>query len=76
MHLSENYDKHKNAASRITNVFLELLERQFPIECTDRPLQLKTAQDYANGLAVHVNHLNRPLKEITGKSTKLTTNNG
>ena len=37
--------------SRITNVFLELLERQFPIESADRPLQLKTAQDYANQLS-------------------------
>ena len=33
---SENYDQHKNAASRITGVFLELLERQFPIESADR----------------------------------------
>ena len=66
---SENYDKHKNAASRITSVFLELLERQFPIEGTDHPLQLKTAQDYAKGMAVHVNHLNLAVKEITGKST-------
>ena len=66
---SENYDKHKNAASRITSVFLELLERQFPIESTDHSLQLKTAQDYAKGMAVHVNHLNRAVKEITGKST-------
>ena len=49
---SENYDQHKNAASRITSVFLELLERQFPIESTDNPLQLKTAQDYANNLNV------------------------
>src|SRR5215218_2389806 len=66
---SENFDQHKNAASRITNVFLELLERQFPIESTDKPLQLKTAQDYANSLAVHVNYLNRSVKEVTGKST-------
>ena len=66
---SETYDQHKNAASRITNVFLELLERQFPVESTDRPLQLKSAQDYANELAVHVNHLNRSVKEVTGKST-------
>ena len=66
---SETYDKHKNAASRITSVFLDLLERQFPIESTDHPLQLKTAQDYAKGMAVHVNHLNRAVKEITGKST-------
>jgi AraC-like DNA-binding protein len=66
---SENYDKHKNAASRITSVFFELLERQFPIESTDRPLQLKTAQDYAKSLSMHVNHLNRSVKEVTGKST-------
>ncbi|SRR6266542_3844297 len=66
---SENYDQHKNAASRITSVFLELLERQFPIESPNYPLQLKTAQDYANKLAVHVNHLNHSVKEVTGKST-------
>ncbi|ANE50097.1 helix-turn-helix domain-containing protein [Flavisolibacter tropicus] len=66
---SDNYDQHKNAASRLTAVFLELLERQFPIEGTDRPLQLKTAQDYANSLSVHVNYLNRAVKEVTGKST-------
>lgn len=69
MHPLENYDQHKNAASRLTSVFLELLERQFPIESADRPLQLKTAQDYANNLHVHVNHLNRVVKEITGKPT-------
>jgi len=66
---SEHYDQHKNAATRLTSVFLELLERQFPIESADRPLQLKTAQDYANNLHVHVNYLNRAVKEITGKPT-------
>ncbi len=66
---SENYDQHKNAFSRITSVFLELLERQFPIESTDRPLQLKSAQDYAKNLNVHVNYLNRAIKEVTGKPT-------
>lgn len=66
---SEHYDQHKNAASRITSVFLELLERQFPIETTDHPLQLRTAQDYAKNLNVHVNHLNRAVKEVTGKPT-------
>ncbi len=54
---SEHYDQHKNAASRLASVFLELLERQFPIETTDRPLQLKTAQDYADALHVHVNYM-------------------
>jgi hypothetical protein len=62
---SEHYDQHKNAASRLTSVFLELLERQFPIESADNPLQLKTAQDYANHLNVHVNYLNRAVKEVT-----------
>lgn len=66
---SETVNNHKNAGTRITSVFLELLERQFPIESTDRPLQLKSAQDYAKSLAVHVNHLNRSVKEVTGKST-------
>lgn len=69
MQPTENFFKHKNASSRITTLFLELLERQFPIETKDQPLKLKTPQDYAQNLAVHVNHLNRSVKEITGKST-------
>ena len=35
----------------------------------DQPLRLKTAQDYADSLAIHVNHLNRSVKEVTGKPT-------
>lgn len=66
---SEQYGKTKNAASRLTAVFLELLERQFPVESASNPLQLKTAQDYASNLNVHVNYLNRAVKEVTGKST-------
>lgn len=66
---SQNFDQHKNAATRLTSVFLELLERQFPIESNDRPLRLKTAQDYAHTLSVHVNYLNRAVKEVTGKPT-------
>src|SRR3954468_15719871 len=66
---SENYHQHTNAASRITNVFFELLERQFPIESTEKPLQLKSAQDYAKELSVHPNYLNRAVKEVTGKPT-------
>jgi AraC-like DNA-binding protein len=69
MQPSENYDKRKNASARITSVFLELLERQFPIESPDHPLGLKTAQDYAKNLSVHINHLNRAVREVTGKHT-------
>lgn len=66
---SEHFDQHKNAASRLTAVFFELLERQFPVESSDQPLRLKTAQDYASHLNVHVNYLNRAVKEVTGKPT-------
>lgn len=69
MQPAENLVQHKNASSRIASLFLELLERQFPIESIERPLQLKTAQDFAKDLRVHVNHLNRSVKEVTGKST-------
>jgi len=66
---SENYEQNKNASTRLASVFLELLERQFPIETINTPLQLKTAQHYAQHLNVHVNSLNRAVKEVTGKST-------
>ena len=59
----------KTAASRTTTLFIELLERQFPIENTSQLLQLKTPSDFAGILGVHVNHLNRVLKETTGKTT-------
>jgi AraC-like DNA-binding protein len=57
------------AAARITHGFFELLEQQFPIDTTETELQLKTANDFAAKLNVHVNHLNRALKEVTGKTT-------
>lgn len=64
-----NYVKPNNASQRVASLFLELLERQFPIEDQRNPLRLTTAKFYANGLSVHVNHLNRAVKEVTGKST-------
>ncbi|RZJ75432.1 MAG: AraC family transcriptional regulator [Flavobacterium sp.] len=69
MEPSENFEKNKNATSRLTSVFMELLERQFPIETTKNPLKLRTAQQYSKHLCVHVNYLNRAVKETTGKST-------
>ncbi|KFF12405.1 helix-turn-helix transcriptional regulator [Chryseobacterium soli] len=58
-----------DASLRVVSLFIELLERQFPIESSDQRLQLKTAKDYAGRLAVHVNYLNKKLKENTGKTT-------
>ena len=64
-----NGQHHKNATARLVRLFMELLERQFPIDNTEQPLRLRTAQDFANALAVHTNYLNRALKEVTGKPT-------
>ena len=50
-------------------MFFDLLERQFPIDSPSNHLKLKTANDYAQHLSVHANHLNRSVKEITGKTT-------
>lgn len=58
-----------NASQRIATLFLELLERQFPIDDTHRQITLRAASDYAQQLHVHVNHLNRAVKEITQKTT-------
>ncbi|MEO3403310.1 helix-turn-helix domain-containing protein [Mucilaginibacter sp. CAU 1740] len=57
------------AAARLTSQFLELLERQFPIDSPGQQLKLKTANDFAASLAVHTNHLNRSVKEMTGQTT-------
>jgi len=62
------YNEH-NASTRVTSLFIELLERQFPIESPSQKLKLRTAKDYADRLAIHVNHLNKALKETTGKTT-------
>lgn len=59
----------QNAAERITSLFVELLERQFPIETSAQRLMLRTAKDYADRLAVHVNHLNKVLEESSGQTT-------
>lgn len=69
MQPSELSDMHVNGSARLSTLFHDLLERQFPIESPEHKLKLKTAKDYAGKLGVHVNHLNRALKEITGKTT-------
>jgi AraC family transcriptional activator of pobA len=58
-----------NASARVSSLFIELLERQFPIETPHQKLILRTAKDYADRLSVHVNHLNKVLKENLGSTT-------
>lgn len=59
----------QNASQRISSLFVELLERQFPLESPEQRLGLRTPKEYADRLAVHVNHLNKVLKEVTGSTT-------
>lgn len=58
-----------NATIRVSSLFMELLERQFPIESTSQQVALRSPSEFANQLNVHVNHLNKALKETTGKTT-------
>lgn len=64
-----DYESHPNASLRITELFVELLERQFPVNYPHQALTLRTPADYANRLSVHVNHLNKVIKESTGRTT-------
>lgn len=68
---SQSLTQFKNAATRITHLFMDILERQFPIERTGESLSLRTAQDFAHDLSVHVNYLNRAVKAVTGKPTSV-----
>ncbi len=58
-----------DAKARLTGLFLELLERQFPIDTPQHRLALRSARDFARQLGVHVNYLNRCVRETTGKTT-------
>jgi AraC family transcriptional regulator, transcriptional activator of pobA len=62
-------NKLTNASQRISTLFLELLERQFPIDENHPNIQLRSASDFANQLNIHVNHLNKAIKETTSKTT-------
>lgn len=50
---AQNGLKQKNAATRITYLFMELLERQFPIESTADPLRLRNAYDFARKASLY-----------------------
>jgi len=63
------FNSSQNASTRVANLFIELLERQFPIASPNQRISLRTAKDYAERLAIHSNYLNKVLKETTGKTT-------
>lgn len=63
-----------NANERISFLFLELLEQQFPIENSTVKVLHSSPGEFADQLHIHVNHLNKALKEITGRSTSALIN--
>lgn len=65
----ESHTGTTNAASRISSLFIELLERQFPIESDIQSIRLRSPLDFATTLGIHINHLNKVLKETMGRST-------
>lgn len=70
IHPTTKFEKQQiNAAQRISTLFLELLERQFPIDENHTSVCIRSASDYAKQLNVHVNHLNKAVKETTDKTT-------
>lgn len=69
MEPSETLIQSVDTNARITTVFKELMERQFPIETSNKRFKLRSPNDFASYMSVHVNHLNRALKKATGKTT-------
>ena len=69
MQPSETLYQHADANARITAVFTELLERQFPIDSPNQQFTMRSAKDFAEKLNVHTNHLNRAIRLTTGKTT-------
>jgi AraC-like DNA-binding protein len=66
---SESLYRHPDANSRTTAIFRELLERQFPIDTPAQRFTMRSAKDFAAQLSIHVNHLNRAIRQTTGKTT-------
>ncbi len=62
-------DPSVNAAYRIARLFVELLERQFPLDENHRSIDIKTPSEFAEKLNIHVNSLNRAVKSTMGKTT-------
>lgn len=70
MQPSNNFEYSKiDAPKRVTALFLELLDRQFPINEHNPKIRLRSASDFATQLFIHVNHLNKSVKTITQKTT-------
>jgi AraC family transcriptional activator of pobA len=70
----EPENRSSAASARLANNFKSLLASQFPLASPYQQVGLRTPQQFAEKLAVHINSLNRALKEATGKTTTLLIN--
>jgi hypothetical protein len=59
----------RRASDRIASDFLKLLEQQFQQSDKRRPIELRYPAQFAERMNIHVNHLNRALKETLREST-------
>jgi len=69
LQMRQESDGLEKGSSRIANAFFSMLRKQFPVDLPLQPIKLKTASDFADLLAVHVNHLNTAVTKASGKST-------
>lgn len=69
MQPEEQRYRHPDSNARITAIFTELLESQFPIASPEQVINMRSAGDFAERLSVHINHLNRAVRLTTGKTT-------
>lgn len=58
-----------NASVRLTDVFFEVLNREFNTGSTHLTAPMRSASQYADFINVHTNHLNNIIKQTTGKTT-------
>lgn len=61
--------KTEGRLQHIASLFFDLLERQFPIDEQHQIMRLKSPSDFADKLNIHVNYLNRAVRETAKKST-------
>lgn len=62
-------ESNLNGIPRIASEFIRLLNSQFPVDLPLQQIALRKASDFADSIAVHVNHLNTAVQRATGKST-------
>ncbi|MDF2931613.1 MAG: AraC family transcriptional regulator [Chryseobacterium sp.] len=65
----EDLIQYGDASRRISMIFLELLEQQFPIQYKTDQVKFRSPNEFAERISIHVNYLNRCLKKVMGKTT-------